>query len=398
MNTRRADLRLRPEFLPVLARAGIDAVEDLITVDDVSSSDLDKETGIDTHLGDKESVVSAEKKKVEVVLVDENILRGELASRFGKQVVGVIDHHEVEKKSKRNADKMIPWLVKQVGSCTSLVVQSCRGHWDQLREDEGERTRWDAELANLALASVLVDTRCLKDESKITEEDRKAVEYLEEKIRRRDGLDGDRYDRSAYFNEISTAKEDIGELRIDEILRKDYKQWDETVENKEAMTEVRLGISSVVKPMQFLSEKAVVEMKIDSEENRENSLISAQLVHKLAHFATERKLNFYAAMTAFKSDSDEFQRELLLMVISHHAEGQNTGRLLAAQSFEKECEGELGLINWLDENGKDIDGQWQHVENVGLGNLWWKIWRQTNVNKSRKQVAPMLRRMSHKDK
>ena len=41
MNIPRANLRLRPEFVPVLARAGINDVEELITVDDVSSAELD---------------------------------------------------------------------------------------------------------------------------------------------------------------------------------------------------------------------------------------------------------------------------------------------------------------------------------------------------------------------
>lgn len=395
MNTRRADLRLRPEFLPVLSRAGIDAVEELITVDDIFPSNLGMETSMGKKLSEKEGVLAAELKRAEVVLVDENVLRGELASRFGEQVVGVVDHHEVEREKERDVNKMNPWLVKQVGSCTSLAVQLCRRHWDQLRKDEGERWRWDAELACLALASVLVDTHCLKDESKTTEDDRKAVEYLEEKVRRRDGLDDGKYDRSAYFSVISTAKEDIGKLQIDEILRKDYKQWDETVEHKQTKTEIRLGISSVVKSMRFLSEKAVSEMRTDSEESQESNSISSKLVLKMARFATERKLGFYATMTAFRSDSDGFQRELLLMAISHHAEGQNTDLLNAAQTFEKDCNRELGLIDWLSEDGNNIGGQWQHMEDVGPGGFWWKIWRQTSVNKSRKQVAPMLKRMSH---
>ena len=394
MNIRRADLRLRPEFLPVLARAGIDAVEELIAVDDVLSSGLNTDTDTDIDSGDKKDVLAAERRKVEVILVDENVLRGELVPQFAEQVSGVIDHREVESRRERDLDKMNPWLVKQVGSCTSLVVQLCRGRWDQLREDEGVRTRWDAELANLALASVLVDTHCFEDESKTTEEDRKAVEYLEEKIRRRGGSDDGRYDRSAYFSEISAAKEDIGKLRIDEILRKDYKQWNETVGNKEAMTEVKLGISSVVKSMRFLSEKAVAEKRTDSEECPENNLISAHLVYELAHFARERKLSFYAAMTAFKSDSDKFQRELLLMVMNHDAKGSSTGLLEAAKKLENDFGEELGLASWLSEDGKDIGGQWRRVEYVGLGSFWWKVWRQENVKKSRKQVAPLLRKMS----
>ena len=38
MNVPREDLRLRPEFGPVLARAGIDDVGELVSVDDVSSA------------------------------------------------------------------------------------------------------------------------------------------------------------------------------------------------------------------------------------------------------------------------------------------------------------------------------------------------------------------------
>ena len=38
MNIPREDLRLRPEFVPALARAGINDVGELITVDDVPST------------------------------------------------------------------------------------------------------------------------------------------------------------------------------------------------------------------------------------------------------------------------------------------------------------------------------------------------------------------------
>ena len=336
-----------------------------------------------------------------MVLVDGNVLRGELAARFGDQVCGVVDHHEVERsREKDKGRKMDPWVVKQVGSCTSLVVQLCRARWDQLQggerdeENLGKRARWDAEVARVALASVLIDTRCLKDESKATSEDRMAVEYLEEKIRKvggpKDGID----ERSAYFREVSGAKEDIGGLQLHEILRKDYKQWDKDDDGDGDIRDAvaKLGISSVVKPMRFMSNKALAEEEGQRGDHRAKNHISSDLLRKLACFAKERKLSLYAVMTAYKSDADEFQRELLLMTADSHARSRDGSLLDLAQRFERENEETLGLRDWLKGSGEESSGQWQSIDDVDLGIFWWKIWQQTDVSRSRKQVAPILKR------
>ena len=339
---------------------------------------------------------------VAVVLVDGNVLRGKLTARFGGLVCGVVDHHEIERSKEQEKDKqMDTWLVKQVGSCTSLVVKLCRSRWDQLldREEDEEittaRIKWDAELASVALASVLVDTRGLEDESRATDEDRMAVDYLEEKIRRGD-LPGDRnVERSAYFREISRTKEDIGGLRVEEILRKDYKQWDEkSGDDNDERAVTKLGMSSIVKSVRFMSEKAVAEEQEQSRKDQEHGRISPTLLRNLARFAKDRRLCLYAIMTAYKPESEEFQRELLLMAADSHA-GSRTERILElARKFENENRDKLDLRGWSNENREELGGQWQHIDgDAEFGSFWWKIWQQTDVGKSRKQVAPMLRRM-----
>ena len=411
LNIPRADIRLRPEFKPVLARAGIEPGE-LLTVEDISvvnshasavrneeGGGRDVEGGVREEKSEKNDKDKGEGKGIDVVLVDGNVARGPLQElRLQKRVVGVVDHHELEGDVRQRADRMEPWLVERVGSCTSLVVEL----WRQRVSRDGEgldtvdtkgseggenrvQKQWDAELAAVAIASILVDTRCLSNEGgKTTEDDRRAVEFLEQKIR--DGYDaagGDtsgKYDRKKYFEEISAAKQDVESLQVEEILRKDYKQWAE---------KRLLGISSVVKPVRFLGAKAFAEDSCEGNpedkitENAEEEYLQPFLA-KCGGFAKERSLSLYAVMTAFTPEKGGFRRELLL-VVPVGTEDKSGLNVREVDDFVKVNVEDLGLsISSGDWRSVTMDGDWKFA---------WRFWRQMSVEKSRKQVAPLLRKL-----
>lgn len=170
----------------------------------------------------------------------------------------MIDHHEDEKAVPSDAK---PRIIEKAGSCNSLVTNYVRDVWQQLSDSamtvgaahpqDNERlvddfaytSTWDAKIAKLALGSILIDSINMKAEHKVTEADKKAVRFLEAKINisRKYGKD---YDRDRFFKEIDDAKSHVDSLSLEEILRKDYKQWTEG--------DLTLGISSVVKPIQYL--------------------------------------------------------------------------------------------------------------------------------------------------
>jgi exopolyphosphatase len=177
--------------------------------------------------------------------------------------------------------------VQKSGSCSSLVVEYCRDAWDALsnRSNDTEVASWDAELARLALAPILIDTTNLTNDHKVTDADVKATRYLESLIMT--GSDGV-FNRDEYFERITAAKTDIGHLSMPDILRKDYKQWTEA-------GSIKLGISSVVKDIQFLIDKAGNKVKF---------------LAAVKDFAQERDLSSFSIMTTSQQDGS-FRRELL---------------------------------------------------------------------------------------
>lgn len=349
-------IQLRPEFMAVFKHANIDA-HHLLTLDDLPDLSVIK------------SKLPPENTRW--ILVDHNALQGQLGTIYSDRVSGVIDHHDEEGKVPADTEDE-PRIVDRSGSCTSLVANYCRPTWESLSDsgrssgatraqgdslsDDGAGVKcWDAEVAQLGLASVLIDTSNLQSKDKTTEHDRTAVEYLEAKIVMCPRLAG--FDRSAFYKEIDTAKKDIGGLKLQDILRKDYKLWDDNGR--------KLGISSVVKPLSFLQKKAMDEA---GSPTKEHALLSA-----LHRFATEHHLDVYSVMTTSTSSEGEFQRELLVWAFGDAA-------VSAARKFARDSRDELGLEDWHDGTlGHDGDGQLR------------KVWRQRRVQHSRKRVAPLLR-------
>jgi exopolyphosphatase len=161
-----------------------------------------------------------------------------------------------------------------------------------------------------------------------------------------------KYDREAFYNQLDSAKSDISPLSLTDILRKDYKSWTENG--------LQLGIASVVQGLPFLHEKAEAESKGSS-------------VKACTSFAQERELGLFAIMTAFTNDKGDFERELLLLATE---EGKASE---AAKKFVEKSKGELKLV--------EID---QSAEKDGSV-AWLGVWRQENLEASRKQVGPLLR-------
>jgi exopolyphosphatase len=354
-----SDIQLRPEYLAVFKHANIEPGH-LITLDDLPP------------LSDIRHKLAPENTKW--ILVDHNALQGELGTIYYEQVAGVIDHHDEEGKVRKDTGDE-PRIIEKSGSCTSLIANYCRPMWDELPEaalssgaahaqgeslsDDSAVKRWDAAAAQLGLASILIDTANLRDENKTTEHDRKAVAYLEAKITTCPQL-STTFDRTTFYEEIDAAKRDIGALKLQDILRKDYKQWDQS--------NLKLGISSVVKNIDFLMKKAGDEA---SAQSASNAILGA-----IDQFSKERELDLYTLMTTSTSSAGEFQREVLLWAFTERGTS-------AAKTFATKSSDELGLEDWCEiPNLSDAscnEGQWR------------KIWWQRQVQHSRKRVAPLLR-------
>jgi len=357
LNIPSSGLRLRPEFTAVCGHANI-SPSTLITLDD---------------LPDQFNASN----DISWILVDHNKLQGSLGERYSTYVHGVLDHHEEENAVPQQTGSE-PRIVEKCGSCTSLVVRYCRTSWDNVSNSflssgaahgQGEAAiddctviqGWDAQTAKMAIASILIDTANLTATGKVEKVDKEAVEYLEAKIKM-SPKDAKSWSRDGYYQEISEAKRNIGDLTVNEILRKDYKQWTENG--------IDLGISSVVKPLEFLANKA------DEGQNVSN------IEDELERFMSERKLEVFAIMTASSSEDGHFKREMLLQTKApalSSAMSEFADRAVPAFQLEETVVTNLSTEQ-LSKSGR----------------VWRRTWLQNAVSKSRKQVAPLLRKALEK--
>ena len=308
--------------------------------------------------------------------MDHNKLQGVLGDKYSSKVQGVIDHHEEENAVPENTDPE-PRVIEKCGSCTSLVVRWCQPVWDSISSsslstgaahgqgegainDSAVTQGWDAQVAKLALASILVDTANLTAPGKVEQVDRDSVDYLEAKIQL-SPKDARNWNRNHYYREIDKAQRDISRLSLTEILIKDYKGWTEGG--------VKLGISSVVKPLAFLVQKANEE-KLSSIEDQ------------LSRFMDDQDISVFAIMTTSTSSDGNFKRELLV-------QARPSASSLAIK-FAEEGASELQLQD-LNINGIPTQEK--------PGQQWRRVWLQKDVSKSRKQVAPLLRKaMANQDR
>ncbi|KAI1823880.1 exopolyphosphatase-like protein [Xylaria intraflava] len=323
----RPDLALRPEFTAVLRDADVRS-EDVLTLEDI--------------LPRRRENAGLRAEDTRWLLVDHNAMTGDLAAAFASRVVGCVDHHADEGVIPADAPLRV---IEKAGSCASLVVDRCAEIWAALGAEEDAGVV-DAQLARLVLASVLVDTAGLRDGSKTTPLDERAVALAEARVAG--------FDRAAVFGRLLALKEDLGDMVLRDVLRKDFKEW------RVGGRGLGLGTSSVPRGFGYL----VAEKGLDGA--------------ALDRWGAERDeagvVDLVAVLTAFRDDGGEFRRELLVW-------GRSAVGVRAARRFEEGNGGVLGLGSWGD----------GLLDLTVDGTQWRRCWTQGAVGYSRKQIAPMLR-------
>jgi exopolyphosphatase len=340
VNIPASDLELRPEFAATLTHGGV-GLQQLITLDDLGDA-----SQLSTRLPPD---------RTSWILVDHNALQGKLGQIYSSRAFGVIDHHKDEQVIP-NDTKSEPRIITKAGSCTSLVVEHLKDTWKSLKsstepaEGEEDAAQCSAETAKVAIASILIDTFNLKSEDKVTEDDRDAMRFLTSMI--------PDFDQNSFFEEINTAKHNVGNLHLREILKKDYKEWE--------TSGLRLGVSSSIKSMSFLLDKAASENKDRTPQESFLSIVKS--------YAKEKELDILGIMTAF-SLNGQFTRELFIWALNRDA-------CLAARKFEELSSKELDLGPF---QGPNLDTPDDDSEE------WRRAWTQAALQHSRKRVAPLIR-------
>lgn len=319
------------------------------------------------------------------ILVDHNELTGPLAARFAHRVVGCVDHHVDEGVVAANTGSE-PRLIRVCGSAATLVAEYCRetwdcivAHWTGPEGEEGKKaaagqTGLPSQLARLVLGPILVDTQSLKARSKVTPADEEMAALAEAQIRSDQG--GEAYDRVGWYEELCGLKEDLSGFTYRDVLRKDYKEWTAPSPSDgslDGVGAIRLGMSSVPKPLDYLLENIGPVEK---------------LVLETRHWAMERGLDLVGIMTVRAEADQQISRELMLWAFNDRA--VSVARAFAAARGE-----ELQLERWgqgkLDNASLVTPGTVSDSSLDAPPSAWRMCWHQRNAEASRKQVAPMLR-------
>ncbi|EGD88300.1 hypothetical protein H112_04785 [Trichophyton rubrum D6] len=400
--------RLRPEFVTALnlatqrplktahngASKGLKTLPEDEDTDKILSESILTAAGLRDELLNWKMSDDKKAMSLNIIMVDWNALPQIPAHEYGipglsdkvngivTSVVGCIDHHDdegfISKHLVRGPGTRVSHIQTGVGSCTSLVVCELRklGWWrdvvvDDDRISEGQSlsdsdAEFESQAAQLALAAILADTANMTNESKVSDMDREAVRFLENKINQCKSIS---WDRDSFYDLIMDAKSSsMNYLTAHETLGRDYKEWTDTIEPGH---NIKIGICSVVKPVSWILKKCGSEYS--EEEYDEEAFFDV-----LRSFSSTRDLDAVAIMTAFSSSSEnEFQRELIVTVL-------NDKYISNLGEFEDAGADYLSLEKRpFNERDKDL-GQ------IGRNT---RVWRQLDVTKSRKQVAPLLRRV-----
>lgn len=303
------------------------------------------------------------------------------------RILGCIDHHVDEGGFVPSADSLPegqPFIVQPgPGSCTSLIVCELRkrGLW-AAGDATTTRLTAEAQAAKLALAAMLIDTTNLTAKGKVTGVDRLAVSFLESKIQQAEVP----WDRNAFFREVQETKQNsLDLLTFPEILDRDYKEWTEEISSsKEGKGVIKLGFCSCVKPIPWIIIKATAE----PDGNGETDGTPQTFLDGLRSFSASKDLDVAVIMTAFiDASTKNFRRELLLCSL-HSGAGEECSR-----SFASRGGSEIGLSSWPPAS-HTADPKMREIAallNLDSPPVWCHVWEQTDLTKSRKQVAPLLR-------
>ena len=293
----RADFALRNEVIYVFNEAGI-ILDDLVFMDEVN--------------------LDALFEHAEIVLVDHNQITERLA-KYSAKITGIIDHHRDEGLY----PDAFPRIITTIGSTTTLVAQ----------EFVKASVEISKNLAILLGATILLDTVNLAETAgRVTDADREAAAAI---------LPLCPLPQQELFERVQEAKFNVDGFSTNDLLRKDYKEW-------------QLGSSVVGIGSALLS--VIDWIKRD-----------ADLAAGFETFYTAKKLNLLLSMNAFHRP--DFQRDLVL--------------------FTKSNDESDALYGYLQEKGLKLSAiKSAEVKQPENGHI--ACYHQGNLDISRKKLQPLL--------
>lgn len=349
INIPREDLKLRKDIVLMLNKEYCISEDLLYFQDDLITWKSDKQLTINAVLVDHNELVN---KSLELI----------------DNVTGVVDHH-VDATLYMKAD---PRIIKATGSCTSLVMN----YWYNLIEDKSSMV----DMIKFMYGALLLDTANFKH--KVEAPDRSALNHyyeisggFETSTTMFNRIDFKSTGDDGFFKTLKKAKKDIKGLSVRDVIRKDYKQFVFDLSGTNG-DRIIVGTSSMVKSLKWLYKKydGIKQFRKECDLFREGN-----------------QLDLLVIMSSYNDKTqDMFTREMGLVCSSEKKEIVSSMikgmiPLLKLEPWQKNSDN--------DNNDNNDDSQsLDRTEDLLSQSCFWEF-RQLNVEASRKQVVPIMKRI-----
>jgi exopolyphosphatase len=296
-------------------------------------------------------------------LVDHNKLIKPWGDDDGKpvhgKVVALIDHHADEGLYKDTADPRE--IIMPVGSCASLVTDHFKDAWSGLVPPP--------ELATLLLSAIMIDTQGLKSGGKAEPKDHEAVAFLiphspfnpsvnDTQVTAPFAPSADHPIPSGladFSEQLSTTKFSISHLSSEDLLRRDYKQYEFG-----SKSNVRVGLSTVPYDL----EEWIVK--------------DPELIASVRNWAKKKSLAVAGVLTSFHNKKGHHRRQMLVLIMA-----ENRAAIEEKLFNGLEADETMGLKKFKGFLSKSDD---KNEEGDAVA-----VWKQGDAKASRKQIAPAFK-------
>ncbi|KAI6128207.1 DHH phosphoesterase [Pisolithus croceorrhizus] len=343
-------------------------------------------------------------------LVDHNNIHD---SSPNTRVVAVVDHHEDEGKY---YDTASPRVIEPAGSCASLVTR--------LFMSGPVHISIPPDLAGLLLSAIAIDTQGLRKGGKALDVDRAAAAWLHGYVdpTKQASLSGETQTPSetdpamsrgivdhdwlrSLADTLRSKKIAVSHLSTRDLLRRDYKQYALELSpslKQESGGVIQVGLATVPLPLSAFFKSG-----------------SAAVINATISWMEERGLTILGILTTYRSKKDKGRREQLWIVkqskdapqqqqilghalfdgLDAEASLELKPRRFSRYGFGKKGDTtgnkEHGDDDTSSDDGSDTDKQSASAVNDSpFGNAFIaRVYKQKNTHATRKQVAPLLKRI-----
>lgn len=332
-------------------------------------------------------------------LVDHNSLHPAHALP-GARVTAIIDHHEDEGKYIGTAS---PRVIEPAGSCASLVARVIMSY---------PTLQIPPELAALLLSAIVIDTHGLRKGGKAVDVDYEASAWLLPRVNvpSSESLVGQTVDTPQHVSDhpwiqslstaLSTTKSALSHLNTRDLLRRDYKEYNFNLSSSicgNSPCSIKAGLATVPLPLSSFFSPSPTSTIVATQE-----------------WIKERSLSILGVLTTYKSKQGKSKRELIWVVDENMCgpklpqvffDNFEASEVLQAQRASFKHYGFDSHVGRDGNEGDEVErGSIDEEESVGeqaaaleaspfgVG-LIARVYKQKNSAATRKQVAPILKRV-----